>query len=70
MEPWQQEALFQLWREKRALPRCVCCGGTIETEEYLDLSAFGLKGASCSRCVEANMLCTQPPVEDTRRGGF
>ena len=39
-------------------PRCQCCGGHILSENYLDLSPFGLSGVACERCVDQNTYAT------------
>ena len=56
MEPGVWEALRQqrLEYRRQRRPRCVCCGEHIGSEEYLDLTNFGLRGFACGRCVEAN----------------
>ena len=57
MEPWVEEEMrqWQVGRQHRRLPRCVCCGEVVVSERYLDLEAFGLKGVGCERCVEKAM---------------
>lgn len=57
MEPWQEEELRLLRLERLPHSRCVCCGEII-TAEYLDLTAFGLKGYGCQGCVDGNMKWT------------
>jgi hypothetical protein len=39
-------------------PRCERCDTPILSESYLDLSAFGLNGLACERCVNANTHAT------------
>lgn len=51
MEPWQQEALLQQRYARHPGKLCQCCDAPVETERYLDLSAFGLAGVVCERCV-------------------
>ena len=60
VEPWQQEQLWQLQLENKALhrPRCHCCDKPIKTELCLDLSPFGLQALACESCVENNMHTT------------
>lgn len=47
MEPWQEEAL----RKRRGKAHCRCCDEPVDTEQYLDLSPFGLQAVACERCV-------------------
>ena len=62
MEPWILEQYHTARLESGARPRCVRCGEGIATEQYLDLEAFGLQGAGCQRCVEANLVWTEQAV--------
>ena len=41
-------------------PRCECCNEPLTTENFLDLSDFGINGVVCEKCVERNMR----PVTD------
>lgn len=64
MEPWQLEEMRSRRLEAVPLPRCVCCGERITTEQYLDLERFGLKGCGCQRCVDSSMGWTEQFVMD------
>ena len=57
MEPWQEEELRLLRQERLPRPRCVCCGEPL-SPEFLDLTAFGIRGYGCQRCVEGNTKWT------------
>ena len=39
-------------------PCCECCGEHLTSETYLDLSAFGLNGVACERCIDKNTFAT------------
>ena len=39
-------------------PCCEGCGERILTENYLDLSPFGINGVACERCVDRNTAAT------------
>lgn len=54
MEPWQQEAL----RRRPVKLRCRCCDEPVNTEQYLDLTPFGLQAVACERCVYHNLKLT------------
>jgi hypothetical protein len=41
-------------------PRCECCNEPLTTDNFLDLSDFGLNGLVCEKCVDRNMR----PVAD------
>jgi hypothetical protein len=41
-------------------PRCECCNEPLTTDNFLDLSDFGLNGVVCEKCVDRNMR----PVAD------
>ena len=57
MKPWQQEALLQAHRRPRAI--CRCCNQPVETELWLDLSAFGMDAVGCERCVYRHFKQTE-----------
>lgn len=57
VEPWQEEEMRLLRQERLPRPRCVCCGEPL-SPEFLDLTAFGIRGFGCQRCVEGNTKWT------------
>ena len=45
-------------------PECACCGEHLTSETYLDLSAFGLNGVVCERCIDKNTFATMDLDDD------
>lgn len=61
MEPWileqqRQRRLDAYWAQ---MPRCVCCGAHIRSEQCLALDDFGLHGYACQRCTDAALVYTE-----------
>ena len=64
MLPWQEEEMRQLAVSRLGRRKCACCEDPIYTERCLDLSALGIPGLLCERCVDRNMLLTIDTRED------
>jgi len=49
----QYEAMDRAYTKRiMRRPCCACCGEHLMTENYLDLSPFGIPGVACERCVD------------------
>ena len=59
--------IAQAQRETR-LPTCMCCKRPIRSETSLNMSAFGLNGYACERCVYNHTVFTEELEGNTHDG--